>query len=1042
VTDGEKMQRSGNNMRRGVMKKFSKTANKPPRTPQSPKGDTISAFDIHQNPAGPVTLTDNGGPVLTNVEVVVIFWGSYWGSTSPAPAVSADTYYQCFTGIVTGPYMTGLEQYRGVGPGTMLGQFVNTTPPDPANPYSNSDVETMLTNYLQNNSSCPPPLAGHNRFYAVVTPPNIGNTLGAEGEHLNFTYNGVQAFYAWITDDGQGLTQGTSNGVVNTFSHELAEACTDPLLSSFLTSGGDGGDEIGDACNNEFAIVQMNGVSCNVQCYWSEADNACIIPLGALSFLVNKNTFGKDEVQDAINTSNGVFSSAFWLVLEDFSINTFNNFQVTIPTPTGPFASVAGVTITPTPAMPGGPIPAQPIPIYEDPANLAEIQRIRFSFDVTFANPLITPFPSSGGVEYTLTATFQNAGITVPGVNSQDTINFELLSGADPYFLNIDPADAQAVSYLSQDLRVFTMTQGQSALPGDSQAPIFTSSMTPYDYIQKLIGYLNGASAYTVPGPPGSNDPLNGLPDQSNYETQLSSVTPLTSMGVQNYNFAIARVRLRSDVQGSAGEASAVRVFFRLWIAPSFDTDFDPYTTYLSTPGYPSLPTNPLPSAANLPPDPTGQAIRTTPFFATDATGSNDYNSAVSNNNIQTLQIPMVPGQDSVYGYYGCFLDVYNSSNNCTYPGTHHCLVAQIAYDNAPILYSSSVESNPGNCSQLAQRNLQITSSDNPGPAAAHRVPQAFDIRPSAQVLDGSGNILNYPDEMMIDWGNTPLGATAYIYWPQVAASDVVSLASRLYTTHQLTAADSYTISCPVVKGVTYIPIPSASAAGVTFAGLFTVDLPPGVRKGQEFNILVRRLATRKVENIVIQDVPAGAPRSTAPATPTAALSWRYVTGAFQVKIPVETAATMLGPEENTLAIMKARLQAMSPLYRWYPVVQRYINYISGRVNALGGNASTIAPSLNGTPIQVHQGGHPHHHHEHRYRGKISGLMFDRFGDFEGFVLDTEACEHTFFNRELGVKKLVERAWQERLLVTVLAEPDGCHLRLVKIIVQEPPAFF
>jgi len=39
----------------------------------------------------------------------------------------------------------------------------------------------------------------------------------------------------------------------------------------------------------------------------------------------------------------------------------------------------------------------------------------------------------------------------------------------------------------------------------------------------------------------------------------------------------------------------------------------------------------------------------------------------------------MVPGQDSVYGYYGCFLDVYNSSNNCTYPGTHQLLVAQIA---------------------------------------------------------------------------------------------------------------------------------------------------------------------------------------------------------------------------------------------------------------------------------------------------------------------------------------------------------------------------
>jgi len=77
------------------MKKFSKTANKPPRTPQSPKGDTISAFDIHQNPAGPVTLTDNGGPVLTNVEVVVIFWGSYWAAPprlrrfQPIPITSA-----------------------------------------------------------------------------------------------------------------------------------------------------------------------------------------------------------------------------------------------------------------------------------------------------------------------------------------------------------------------------------------------------------------------------------------------------------------------------------------------------------------------------------------------------------------------------------------------------------------------------------------------------------------------------------------------------------------------------------------------------------------------------------------------------------------------------------------------------------------------------------------------------------------------------------------------------------------------------------------
>ena len=32
----------------------------------------------------------------------------------------------------------------------------------------------------------------------------------------------------------------------------------------------------------------------------------------------------------------------------------------------------------------------------------------------------------------------------------------------------------------------------------------------------------------------------------------------------------------------------------------------------------------------------------------------------------------------------------------------------------------------------LAQRNLQVTTSDNPGPASAHRVPQTFAVKPSA----------------------------------------------------------------------------------------------------------------------------------------------------------------------------------------------------------------------------------------------------------------------------------------------------------------------
>ena len=403
--------------------------------------ETLRNADVSQPPDYTVTETiDHRGRVLTNVEVAAIFWGRYWSSTSPAPSISSDTYYQAFTGLVTGPYMTGLSQYRGVGPGIMLGKFINDSS-DPSNGYSDSDVVDMLTAFFQDNASVPTPATGHQRFYAVITPPGINNSLsslsGAGGQHQRFPYNGVTGYYCWVDSVG-GLTDSVSDGVVNIFSHELVEACTDPVGTGIMVNGRqpDGSkvsnDEIADACNNEFAIVEINGVTCNVQCYWSDADQACIIPLGRLSFLTAKNTFGQDEVQQAVNAGNGGFPGAFWLALDDFSIDTFRSFNVAIPTPAGPFASLPGVTISPSPAKPGDPAPAVPIPVCDDPADTSLIQQMRFSFDVTFGNPLTTPFPASGSAQFALTATFTTNGATVPGPGSQDAVNVGLAPGAGP----------------------------------------------------------------------------------------------------------------------------------------------------------------------------------------------------------------------------------------------------------------------------------------------------------------------------------------------------------------------------------------------------------------------------------------------------------------------------------------------------------------------------------------------------------------------------------------------------------------------------------
>ncbi len=77
---------------------------------------------------------------------------------------------------------------------------------------------------------------------------------------------------------------------------------------------------------------------------------------------------------------------------------------------------------------------------------------------------------------------------------------------------------------------------------------------------------------------------------------------------------------------------------------------------------------------------------------------------------------------------------------------------------------------------------------------------------------------------------------------------------------------------------------------------------------------------------------------------------------------------------------------------------------------------------------------------EEHVTGKVAGLVFDRFGDFEGFLLeDLRGGEHRFESREPEVRQLVHRAWGERIVTTVLTER---HLpqRPVSIILRGPSA--
>jgi hypothetical protein len=102
-------------------------------------------------------------------------------------------------------------------------------------------------------------------------------------------------------------------------------------------------------------------------------------------------------------------------------------------------------------------------------------------------------------------------------------------------------------------------------------------------------------------------------------------------------------------------------------------------------------------------------------------------------------------------------------------------------------------------------------------------------------------------------------------------------------------------------------------------------------------------------------------------------------------------------------------------------VWKKYIEIVGAKVGGLGVDPGTIPPSLGGYP------GHPRHGGDrdrgHAATGKIAGVCYDRFGDFEGFDLRTEHGEERRYRaREKEIERLVLEAWRDRWVVTVMAE--------------------
>src|SRR5579863_1017098 len=258
-----------------------------PPEPAQRDARVLAKGAVHAN-ATSCNLSYYGGPVVSNVEVAVVYWNFGVDATAQA---NLPGFYQ---GLTESSYLDMLSEYstdvapvgglggtnQSIGRGSYLGTFtiVPTTCNDPTAKSCNladSDLQAELEVQI-GNGNLPAPdydAAGNVRtVYMFYFPPNITLTTPSGtscqdfcGYHSTFQSNSQPVAYGALMDTTTGPCAGSCGNQPSGFndltyisSHELAEAITDTAIG-LDTSGtlapplawyanGNTCGEIGDIC--------------------------------------------------------------------------------------------------------------------------------------------------------------------------------------------------------------------------------------------------------------------------------------------------------------------------------------------------------------------------------------------------------------------------------------------------------------------------------------------------------------------------------------------------------------------------------------------------------------------------------------------------------------------------------------------------------------------------------------------------------------------------------------------------------------------------
>jgi hypothetical protein len=220
-------------------------------------------------------LTYRNGPLLTAVQVVTAFWGSWWQQAPNSDLLTQIN--QFFDYILTSPLIDQLGEYSVPEKTISHGSRIDTTiltSPDPGGSVQDSAIQQLLQQGIDAGTL---PATNSNTLYFVFLPDGAqvvqGNSASCQsfcGYHDSF---GKNVYYAVMPYPGcSGCTGGLAvfEALTSTTSHELCESITDPIPGQGWYDDNNG--EIGDIC----AWKTRNLGKYTIQLEWSNQAGSCM----------------------------------------------------------------------------------------------------------------------------------------------------------------------------------------------------------------------------------------------------------------------------------------------------------------------------------------------------------------------------------------------------------------------------------------------------------------------------------------------------------------------------------------------------------------------------------------------------------------------------------------------------------------------------------------------------------------------------------------------------------------------------------------------